>query len=57
MKIIDKEYKEEYKKMGYSKEEVVQIFCPTNKAILGDMFCRQDVNKECCLAYWNREVV
>lgn len=58
MKIIDKESKEEkYDEIGYSKEEVIQTFCPTDKAILGNMFCRQNVNKERCLACWNREVV
>lgn len=55
MKFIDAEYENEYKIIGYTKDEVMQKFCPTDKAVLGDMPCRQNVDKERCLNCWNRE--
>ena len=55
MKFIDSEYENEYKIIGYTKDEVMQKFCPTDKAVLGDMYCRQNADKERCLNCWNRE--
>jgi hypothetical protein len=55
MKFIDMEYENEYKDIGYTKEEVMNTFCPTDKAILGNIPCRKNINKNNCLNCWNRE--
>ena len=56
MKYIDKEYKNEYKEIGYSKDEVMQKFCPTDKAVLGNIPCKNNSDKGQCLSCWNREI-
>lgn len=56
MTIIDKEFENEYKEIGYSKEEVMKKFCPTDKAQFINRSCREDeYNLERCFRCWNRK--
>jgi len=56
MKYIDKEYEEEYEDIGFTKEEVIQTFCPNDKTIIRIIACRSETTKELCLKCWNREI-